>query len=335
MNAPATNIAALRGSPPPKKGMADIIKLPKAKQLPAMLEAFQIEIKRALPSHLNADRISRIALTAFRRVPKLASCDPASVFAAIIQSAQLGLEIDTLGRAYLVPYEKNTKVDGRWNKSLECQFIPGWKGLVELVHRAGQASAWTGAVFQGDHFDYALGDSPYVKHRPSGESSPEKLTHVYAVGRPKGADWPIIEVWPVARVKQHRDRYNKVGEKHYSFGNMEMYARKVVLLQVLKYLPMSPELERAITMNDDAEVGKQHLSVNDAIDGEYEAVTSGIDDDQNGDNDDDGTGDTVEKNDPQPADNGGAAAQTEKQPEETVAKAAPGPKSTRTRANIE
>jgi phage RecT family recombinase len=77
----------------------------KPKDFPAMLTAWLPEIARALPKHLNADRMSRIALTAFRRTPKLAECDPRSVFAAVIQASQLGLEPDTLGRSYLIPYK--------------------------------------------------------------------------------------------------------------------------------------------------------------------------------------------------------------------------------------
>ena len=222
---------------------------------PSMLKAFLPEIQRALPKHLNGDRMARIALTAFRRTPKLAQCDPRSVFAAVIQAAQLGLEPDTMGRAYLIPYGS------------ECQFVPGWKGLVDLVNRSGQGTCWTGAVYEGDTFDYALGDSPFVKHKP-GEQG-QVLTHVYAVGRTKGAEWPIIEVWPIAKVLKHRDRYNKVGERHYSFKNEEMYARKVALLQVVKYMPASAELVAAIALNDAAELGNQNLTVKDAIEGTW------------------------------------------------------------------
>ena len=222
---------------------------------PGMLKAFLPEIQRALPKHLNGDRMARIALTAFRRTPKLAQCDPRSVFAAVIQASQLGLEPDTMGRAYLIPYGN------------ECQFVPGWKGLVDLVNRSGQGSCWTGAVYEGDTFDYALGDSPFIKHKPG--DAGEVLTHVYAVGRTKGAEWPIIEVWPIAKVWKHRDRYNKVGKRHYSFENEEMYARKVALLQVVKYMPASAELVAAIALNDAAEIGNQGLTVKDAIEGTW------------------------------------------------------------------
>lgn len=202
-----------------------------------MLQASEGEIKKALPSHLKPERMIRIALTAFRRNPKLAECDPRSVLAAVIQSAQLGLEPDTLGRSYFVPYKT------------ECQFIPGWKGLVDLVNRAGNASVWTGAVYEGDEFDYALGDKPFIQHRPTGDDDPDKLRYAYAVGRVKGSEWPVIEVWTMKRVWNHRDRYNKVGKSHYSYSNQEMYARKVTLLQVLKYMPMSPELTLAMELD--------------------------------------------------------------------------------------
>jgi len=198
--------------------------------------------------------MARIALTCFRKNPKLAVCDPRSVFAAVIMAAQLGLEPGVGGQSYLIPY-------GR-----ECQFVPGWQGLVDLASRSGRASVWTGAVYAGDEFDYSLGDSPFVTHKPIGDEEESKLTHVYAVGRVNGSEWPVIEVWPLAKVVVHRDRYNKVGKGHYSFENLEMYARKVALLQVLKYMPKSVELQMAVGLDQQATTGEQRLTVEEAID---------------------------------------------------------------------
>ena len=240
-----------------------------SKSFPALLKDHAAEIARALPAHLSADRMARIALTSFRRNPKLAECDPKSVFACVIQSAQLGLEPDTLGRSYLIPYKVNRKGPNGWESHYECQFVPGWKGLVDLMNRSGNGSVWTGAVFKGDDFDYQLGDSPYVRHKPRSEDDGGVITHVYAVGRTKGSEWPVIEVWTAARVEKHRNRYNKVGDRHYSFENWEMYARKVVLLQVMKYMPCSAEMVQAMALNDAGEIGRQMLSVPDAIDGTW------------------------------------------------------------------
>jgi recombination protein RecT len=176
------------------------------------------------------------------------------VLAAVMKAAQLGLEPGINGRCYLIPYGD------------ECQMVPGWKGLLELVNRAGRATAWTGGVFDGDAFDYELGDSPFCKHKPAGEDDPAKLLYTYAVGRIRGNEWPIIEVWPNDKLLRHRNRYNKVGKRHYSYDNWEMYARKIPLLQVLKYLPSSPELEQAIALSEQADAG---VSQGLTIDGGY------------------------------------------------------------------
>ncbi|KVD80765.1 hypothetical protein WS62_25940 [Burkholderia sp. ABCPW 14] len=149
-----------------------------------------------------------------------------------------------------------------------CQFVPGWKGLVDLVSRSGRATVWTGTVFEGDEFDYALGDSPFIRHRPGEENDPDKITHVYAVGRVNGSEYPVIEVWTIRKIWKHRDKYNKVGAKHYSFRDPEMYARKVPLLQVLKYMPKSIELQNAMAIANAADNG--HHAV---IDGNFVTVT--------------------------------------------------------------
>jgi len=218
--------------------------------------AHKQQLAAALPKHLNPDRMARLALTAFSQNPALTKCDPKSVFASVIVASQLGLEIGVVGQAYLVPY-KGT-----------CTCIPGWQGYVDLVSRTGRGTVWTGAVFQGDEFDYALGDSPYLKHRPAGEDDPNSMTHVYAIGRVNGAEWPIIEVWPVKRVWKHRDRNNKVGKNHYSFNHPEMYARKVPLMQVIKYMPKSIELASALEVDVAATQGQG----SEYIDGDFITV---------------------------------------------------------------
>lgn len=245
--------------------------LTKPTDFPSLLASYKGQLAAALPKHMNADRMVRIALTAFRQNPGLAQCEPTSVFASCIVASQLGLEIGVLGHAYLVPYTKSFKDDkGGWQKRKECQLIPGWRGMVDLVSRAGKASVWTGAVYEGDTFDYQMGDRPFITHREMGEFEDNKLTHVYAVGRIKGSEWPTIVIWPVAKVKKHRDRYNKVGNQHYSFENFEQYARKVVLLQVLKYVPLSVEMASAYELDQAAETGNvQSITIQDAIKGDY------------------------------------------------------------------
>lgn len=234
-----------------------------AKQLNEFMTRHKNQIALALPRHITADRMIRLAMTAFSQNPSLQKCDLNSVFASVVVGSQLGLEIGVGGQAYLVPYGN------------KCQFVPGWQGLVDLVSRAGRATVWTGAVYIGDEFDWALGDAPFIKHRPgAGGDSWKDITHVYAVGRVNGSQYPVIEVWSMDRVVKHLNKYNKVGGRHYALEkngqNMEMYARKVVLLQVLKYMPKSIEVQRAIDVANAVDSNR-----NFTIDGDMVVIDDG------------------------------------------------------------
>lgn len=229
------------------------------KTFPELLEKMRPEIARALPKHMNADRMMRIALTEFRKAPKLGECELSTVFGAIITLSQLGLEPGVLGQAYLIPYKK------------VCQGIPGWQGYADLVARGGRASIWTGAVYKGDAFDYELGDRPFIKHKPDESGALQgldELRYVYSVGRIKGAEWPVIEVWSTAKIEAHRNRFNKVGSAHYSYQHFEMYGRKIPLLQVIKYMPKSVEIQQAFDLDQAAENG-QTIDMKAALDGSW------------------------------------------------------------------
>jgi recombination protein RecT len=235
----------------------EIVKQQKEK-LRTKLMQYRNEIMNALPRHLPVERLIRVVLTEFTRNPQLWGCDENSFIGAVLQAAQMGLEIGVLGQGFLVPF-----YDRKSGKKL-VQFIPGWQGLLSLVYRDGRAQVWTGAVYEGDLFEYALGSDPYIKHQPSGETELTKLRFVYAVAHIRGFDKPLIEVWPIQKVWAHRDKVNKVGSSHYSFVYPEQYARKVVLLALLDYVPRSVELSQAIRAEYAAAEG-QAVSLGDII----------------------------------------------------------------------
>lgn len=223
-----------------------------------LLDRMKPQMALALPKHMSADRMARLALTAFSTNKDLQKCRTDSILSSLMTATQLGLEPGINGQGYLIPYKET------------CTFVPGWKGLVDLVARAGRATVWTGAVYAGDHFDYQLGDEPFCRHKP-GDGDGE-FTHVYAIGRVRDAQMPVIEVWTRGKVKKHLNQYNKVGQRHYansSENNFEMYARKIALLQVLKYMPSSIELANAIAVSHAAEAGQSAV-----IDGDFVTVSS-------------------------------------------------------------
>ena len=109
----------------------------KAKPIEELIQKSLNELGKAVPSCMNAERLVRIALTTIRLNPKLTECTPESFLGALFQSAQLGLEPNVEGQAYILPYLNNKKITGedgkiKWVKVLEAQFQIGYKGYIEL-----------------------------------------------------------------------------------------------------------------------------------------------------------------------------------------------------------
>jgi recombination protein RecT len=213
--------------------------------LSTYLERLKPQMALALPRHMNPDRMMRLALTAFSQNRQLQACTPQSIAASLMTAGQLGLEPGINGAGYLIPYGET------------CTFVPGWRGLVDLVSRSGLATVFTGVIYSDQTYRFTDGARrDLVIENETDLDAPEDVTHAYAVGWVRGADMPHIELWRVSKIAKHRDKYNKVGMKHYSFRDWEMYARKVPLLQVLKYLPCSVELSNAIAVSNAAEEGR-------------------------------------------------------------------------------
>jgi len=223
------------------------------------MERLKPQLGLALPKHLTADRMSRLALTAFSTNSKLQKCDHGSIAAAIMTAAQLGLEPNVNGAGYLIPYKTT------------CTFVPGWKGLVDLVSRSGRGTVFTGVIFKDQRYTFTDGARRDLQiHNETELDAEEDITHAYAIGWVKDSSMPIIELWSVEKIRKHRDKFNKVGSDHYSYKNWEMYARKIPLLQVIKYMPSSIEMSNALAVSNAAEEGRgvtiEHGLVIDAAD---------------------------------------------------------------------
>lgn len=233
-------------------------------ELQSFLKKAESTFAAALPKHLTPERMMRLIVTQFSQSKALRECSVQSIIASSVLASQLGLEVGVMGQAYLVPYKG------------VCTFIAGWQGLVTLVQNSGRADVWTNAVYEGDVFQYQMGSDPKVVHEAGPNFGDEdKLTWAYAVAKVKGSDRPIIEAWPVDRIRKHLKKFNKVGGSHYAHSNFEMYARKVVLLQVLKYVPKSVELDSAIQANYAGEEGKV-VKLEDGVILDVETVDEGF-----------------------------------------------------------
>jgi recombination protein RecT len=215
-----------------------------------LIEQRRTELVEALPRSIDAQRFIRVALTAIQRTPELAQCTPASLYAGILQAAQLGLEIGLQNQAHLVPYWNNEK------KCYEAQFQVGYLGLRDLAERYGDiVDGDAQLVRDGDVFDYELGTEPRLVHKPALGQRGE-ITHAYAWARPKNGSLKIA-VMTREEIEAHRDTFVR-RKKDGSFGpawtkTFPAMALKTVMRQLYKFLARSPELRTAIALDEMAE----------------------------------------------------------------------------------
>lgn len=240
------------------------------KDLAALVRKHRERIVASLPRGVDGDAVLKTAIMEVQKQPALLKCHPASLFWAISEAVQSGLEIGGYhGHCYIVPYGD------------KAQLQIGYKGMIELVRRTGDVeSVSMQLVHEGDHFVHQEGDCPKLEHVPSPdvEAQSRTVTHVYVVVRLKGGSI-IRNVWTVSRVNAHRDQYseayrrceryreNQVNSKqavdpkrlspwHTSWHNM---AFKTVLRDLFSrgLLPFTTAIQQAVTIetrNESAEL---------------------------------------------------------------------------------
>ncbi len=210
-----------------------------------MIKAIEPEIKKALPAVMTPERFTRIALSALNTNPKLAECSQMSFLAALMNAAQLGLEVNTpLGQAYLIPY--NNK--GR----LECQFQIGYKGMLELAYRNPELQTIQAhTVYENDEFEYELGLNSRLVHKPA-LNDRGKVRCYYALYKLKNNGYGF-EVMSRNEVEDYAKKYSKATDSVHSPWNNDSFdsmAKKTVIKQLLKYAPLKTDLDKAMSMDE-------------------------------------------------------------------------------------
>ncbi len=219
-------------------------KLSKNMNIADLIKAIEPEIKKALPTVITPERFTRIALSALNTTPKLAECSQMSFLAALMNAAQLGLEVNSpLGQAYLIPYNNKGK--------LECQFQIGYKGMLGLAYRNPEIQTIQAqVVYENDDFKYELGLDSKLYHKPS-LSDRGKVRCYYALYKLRNGGYGF-EVMSRRDVEEYAKRYSKVTDSLYSpwANNFDSMAKKTVIKQLLKYAPLRTDLEKAMSMDE-------------------------------------------------------------------------------------
>lgn len=217
----------------------------KMKTIAGMLQdpKMKEQIAAALPKNIRPERFIRLVITELRRVPALQECTPISLLGAVMEFGQLGLEIGSkLGQAYLIPY------------GTECTAIVGYRGMVQLAWRSSMVrSIAVRAVFEDDDFRFNYGTDE-IHHVSSDERDPAKLTHVYCIVHTTNGG-RLFDVMTRKEVDRIRAR-SRAGTKGPWVTDYVEMAKKTVLRRTWKMMPASSEMQRAMALDDAADLGE-------------------------------------------------------------------------------
>ena len=194
-----------------------------------------------LPKHVNKDRFIKSAMLAAYNNQAVQACTPISIVASVYNAAELGLDFTPAkGHAYLVPFGN------------EAKFMPGYRGMMELCRRTGVVKKIEAHVVHiQDTFELEYGTNSHLTHIPFLKGDPGEVIGAYAVAILEN-DLPIYEYMTVIELEKVRKIYRtgQKGSGPWTTWTEEMY-KKTVIRRLFKYLPSSPDLDKAIEADND------------------------------------------------------------------------------------
>jgi len=221
-----------------------------------MIKSSIKDLGKALPAHLSAERIAQIALTEIRKIPDLALCTPDSFIGALFTLAQVGLE-PIHGRAYLLPFNNKRKINGEWKTVKEVQAIIGYKGVVDLFYRHEKSLVLSWAVVKKeDVFSYELGSEAKLRHAPAMQNRGATIGF-WVMAELKGGG-KVFHYMSREDCLEHGKKHSKTWDRNKKMfypnspwsKDEEPMCLKTVFVQLSKLLPLSSQLQAAISVDE-------------------------------------------------------------------------------------
>jgi recombination protein RecT len=225
------------------------------KPLGSQLKDKQANFSAVLPAHIPVERFLRVVLTATQNDPALLRAHRGSLFTACLKAAQDGLLPDGRDGALVIYNTKDGKKDdGTDNWIAKVQWMPMIGGIRKKCRNSGTISTWdVQAVYAKDHFEFELGDDPYIKHKPHLGDDRGPMIAVYSVAVLKSGE-KSRDVMSRSEVERVRDNYSKRNrDKSFSpawVKSFEEMAKKTVARRHSKVLPMSSDLDDLLRRDD-------------------------------------------------------------------------------------
>lgn len=215
---------------------------------------WQQRLERNLPAGTRVN-VSAFTEGAMQAVIKgwdkgLGNCDALTIREAIAAAAELGLPLTpSLNLAYLVGYGGS------------CALMPSYRGMMELARRNGDIrKIEVRAAYEGESFKVGLGLNSDIQHDWSTnvKRDEDTLRAVYCIVWFTNGETQF-EVMSKEEVDQIRAKSanssSPAWKKHYV-----AMALKTVVKRLAKWLPVLPDLAKAISLDDQIEAGEaQHI----------------------------------------------------------------------------
>lgn len=242
--------------PPAQKQKAELT--PFQKKLVGMRDFLQRQspqMAMVLQKFMTADEVTRFALNAMYRNPKLLECSPESVGMALMKAGQMGIRPDGY-HGHLIPF---------WNgkaKRTECQFQPDYKGLISLAYRSSKVkSVQTGAVREGDFFEFRQGSESHLHYKKSLGERGDLIAAWAMVQLEDGETFVVLNKCDIDRVKA----VSKSAADEDSIWKKwpDAMWQKSAVKALSKIVPLGPDFVDAVQADNDQERGKQTIDVRD------------------------------------------------------------------------
>ncbi len=195
------------------------------------LTAMQEQFAAALPPQVRPEKFLGVVLTGVRLNPQLQQADRTTLYGACLKCAQDGLLPD--GReAALVMFGQNV------------QYMPMIGGLLKKARNSGEiAKLSVQVVYSADEFDYELGDSDRLVHKPALGERGEPIA-AYAIAWLKDGS-RYCEVMSKDQIEKVRNVSRAKNNGPWRDWWDEM-ARKTVFRRLAKWLPQSTDLQQVL-----------------------------------------------------------------------------------------
>jgi recombination protein RecT len=200
------------------------------------------QIASVLPAHITPDKFIRTVMTAVTQKPSLLKADRRTLFNECLKCATDGLYPD--GReAALVEFGD------------KVQYMPMVRGLIKLARQSGEISTLSANIVrEGDEFEYVLGDDERLIHKPNldGNGAP-RLVYATVTFKDGSRQREVLTMADVAKVRAVSRAKNGGPWKDW----FEEMAKKTAIRRLLKYVSLSPDVERAATRDEETDFQAQ------------------------------------------------------------------------------